>query len=106
MCSREGIRREDRKAADLCHCTRLGGESIYKEFMERHGSGMHHIGLIVSDYQESFQKMVSLGFQHSQGGPIVGTDREGRFDYFDTEAAMSTTIELLDMPTLPPPEPI
>ena len=33
-----------------------------------------------------------------QGGPILGIDRNGRFDYFEADAQLGLTLELLDMP--------
>ena len=75
-----------------------GGDSIYKEFVDKHGEGVQHIGLVVEDYKVAFQQMLDQGFHHSQGGPIEGLNRDGSFDFFDTEKQLGTTFELLDFP--------
>ena len=76
-----------------------GGESIYQEFMDKRGEGVQHIGLVVDgDYKAAFQEMLDHGFEHSQGGPIEGLNRNGAFDYFETEHELGTTFELLDFP--------
>ena len=80
------------------------GGSIYKEFMDKHGEGMHHLGFNVSDYPAAYNELIRQGFNAVQGGPIIGQDRIGRFDYFDTEKAFGVCLEILDMPNdLGPP---
>ena len=39
-----------------------------------------------------------IGYPQIQGGPILGIDRNGRFDYFEADAGLGLTLELLDMP--------
>ena len=81
------------------------GGSIYKEFMDEHGEGMHHLGVNASDYQAAYDELIRRGFNATQGGPIIGRDRTGRYDYFDTEKVFGTCLEILDMPNdLGPPE--
>ncbi len=75
------------------------GETIYKEFLDKHGEGVHHIGFFVDqDHDRACNALIDEGFPHTQGGPILGENRDGRFDYFDTEKKLGTTIELLDFP--------
>ena len=74
------------------------GENIYKEFMKKHGEGLHHMGIYVDDYESACNFLVSLGCEQIMGGPIYGKDKTGRFDYFDTEKEYGTVLELLDMP--------
>ena len=78
------------------------GESIYKEVLDRQGEGIHHLGFIVNqNYDAAVSDLAARGFQHTQGGPIVGTDRTGRFDYFDSKDHPGIILEVLDIPTLP-----
>jgi hypothetical protein len=77
------------------------GESIYKEVLDRQGEGIHHLGFIVNQgYDAAMSDLAARGFQHLQGGPIVGTDRTGRFDYFDSKDHPGIILEVLDIPTL------
>jgi hypothetical protein len=74
------------------------GSSIYSEFLEKHGEGLHHIGLILEDFSSIDKNLVNHGLKPSQDGPIVGKERVGRFTYFDTEPQLGAILELLDVP--------
>ena len=76
------------------------GQSIYTEFLEKHGEGLHHLGIYLDadEYEAGYTQLVEQGFEQIQGGPIDGLDRVGRFDYFQTEAGFGIILELLDMP--------
>ncbi|MFN8456920.1 MAG: VOC family protein [Anaerolineae bacterium] len=80
------------------------GESIYKEFIDQHGeAGIQHLGFFVKnpeEYESACRELVDRGYPHLQGGPILGTDRDGHFDYFDSRHDLGIIIELLDMPAL------
>jgi len=73
------------------------GSNIYTEFLERHGEGIHHIGLITDDFESAFKNFEGRGLEPSLDGPIVGKST-GRFTYFDTEPRMGGILELLDVP--------
>lgn len=73
------------------------GKNIYTEFIERHGEGLHHIGIYVDDYDTAYTELLKQGYRQIQGGPIDGIDKTGRFDYFDSRKG-GAIIELLDMP--------
>jgi methylmalonyl-CoA/ethylmalonyl-CoA epimerase len=78
------------------------GQTIYKEFLEQHGEGIQHIGFLVDgDYENALKELADSGFAHSQGGPIAGKNRDGRFDYFESQKALGAIVELLDMPEDP-----
>ena len=74
------------------------GENIYKEHLQKHGEGLHHFGIFVDDYKAACDHLTGQGYRQIMGGPIIGKDREGRFDYFETEKGYGAIIELLDMP--------
>ena len=82
------------------------GASIYTEFLEDHGEGIHHIAANCDglSYPEQLDKMLELGFEVIQSG--VWAERVP-FAYFGTEGDLSTTIELFDIPedfVMPEPE--
>jgi hypothetical protein len=83
----------------------LRGESIYKEFMDKYGEGVQHLGFFVEkpeDYPAMWAQLEKeRGYVHLQGGPILGETRNGSFDYFDSKNDLGVIIELLDMPALP-----
>ncbi len=76
----------------------IRGDNIYKEFLEKHGEGVQHLGLSPTDYDAAFAEMLKRGYKHIQGGPITGKNRNGRFDYFETGRDFAVVLELLDFP--------
>ena len=84
----------------------LTGPSIYQDFLELHGEGLHHIAC---EYSGTFDNAVS---QFSQAGmlPVMQGVWGGiRFAYLDTEKTVGTCIEIWDIPNnykFPAPEKI
>jgi 4-hydroxyphenylpyruvate dioxygenase-like putative hemolysin len=74
------------------------GETIWKEFYDKHGEGLHHVGMFVPDYKAALKEFTHQGFKVTVDGPIVGKTRDGRFTYLDTQERLGTTFELLDFP--------
>jgi methylmalonyl-CoA/ethylmalonyl-CoA epimerase len=84
----------------------LEGRSIYTDFLDQHGEGIHHIASACDglSYAEQLEKMQTLGYNIIQSGVWA---QGVPFAYFDTEGDMSTTIELFDIPEdfdMPEPE--
>jgi len=74
------------------------GHSMYQEFLDQHGEGIHHVGLMVDDYKKALANFQRNGFEPTVDGPIVGAQRSGRFTYLDTQEKLGATFELLDFP--------
>lgn len=74
----------------------LSGRSIYKEFLEKKGEGLHHLGFIVPDYQHAVADFAARGFPVIQSGRI-GDNPGVRFAYFDTEAAIGAIMEIFQL---------
>lgn len=70
----------------------LSGGSIYKEFLDTHGEGLHHLGFIVPDHDQVVADFEANGFPRIQSGRI-GDDPGVQFAYFDTEAAIGAIME-------------
>ena len=78
-----------------------GGRTIYGEYLAQHpAGGLHHIGAYLAEdhYDAAYRYLEGLGYPQIQGGPILSIDRNGRFDYFEADAQLGLTLELLDMP--------
>ena len=73
----------------------LDGPSLYHEHLERHGEGLHHVGIYVPDAAAA---AASSGFDVVQAGFGQGADGSGGFVYLDTEATHGTIIELIEVP--------
>jgi catechol 2,3-dioxygenase-like lactoylglutathione lyase family enzyme len=74
----------------------LSGRSIYKEFLDKKGEGLHHLGFIVPDYQKAVADFATNGFPVIQSGRI-GNNPGVRFAYFDTEAAIGSIMEVFQL---------
>jgi catechol 2,3-dioxygenase-like lactoylglutathione lyase family enzyme len=70
----------------------LSGHSIYKEFLDKKGEGLHHLGFIVPDYNKVIADFTANGFPVIQSGRI-GNSPGVKFAYFDTEAAIGAIME-------------
>lgn len=70
----------------------LSGRSIYKEFLDRRGEGLQHLGFIVPDHEKVIADFAANGFPVIQSGRI-GNNPGVRFAYFDTEAAIGAVME-------------
>jgi methylmalonyl-CoA/ethylmalonyl-CoA epimerase len=67
----------------------LEGRTIYEDFLNEHGEGVHHLGYEISDLAKWTEAYKRLGID-----PIMSGERTGlKWAYFDTPAI---TIELLE----------
>ncbi|MCD8352233.1 MAG: VOC family protein [Planctomycetaceae bacterium] len=79
----------------------VSGYSIYDEFLEKHGEGLHHIKLFYNDCDKAVREYESKGYAVIQSGR-VGDDV---FYYLDSEAKVAgAVLELGNAGTIPPPE--
>lgn len=69
----------------------LSGESIYKEFYDKHGQGMHHLAYFVPDHKQVVRDFAENGFPIVQGGRIGGS----WFAYFDTRIETGIYMETI-----------
>lgn len=69
----------------------LEGESIYKEFLEKKGEGVHHLAFVVDDLDAEITKMAERGFKVIQTGQTA----RGKFAYFDTDKIGGVVTELV-----------
>ncbi len=73
----------------------IEGETIYKEFLNSSGEGIHHLGFRVDDFDGEVAKL------REQGIPILMTGRRpngGGFAYFDTRKVGNVILELSRAP--------
>ena len=72
----------------------LSGEGAYNEFLESGGTGMHHIGLLVDDFEQALESQLSVGLSVIQTG-IIGQEQAIRFAYIDTIATLGVITEII-----------
>ncbi len=71
----------------------LEGPSIYKEWLDQNGEGLHHVAVMLHDFEESTelrQKFAEVGASVLMGGRIGETIE---FYYLDTEPALKIILE-------------
>lgn len=76
----------------------LEGDTVYKEFIEKHGYGIHHLGILTDNMQESINKAANAGIKMTMDGAGFGPDDDGHYAYLDTEPLIHTTLELIERP--------
>jgi hypothetical protein len=71
----------------------LEGKSIWSDFLEKHGEGIHHIRFNTPDHEPVIEYLAQHGIGVSQMGSGL---RPGTFWVnFDTEEAIGFTIEIM-----------
>jgi catechol 2,3-dioxygenase-like lactoylglutathione lyase family enzyme len=71
----------------------LEGEGIYRDFLDEHGEGIHHLGHVrVEDLDKALQELEEAGFPCIE----TGADSAGfhSWAYVDTTAALGYILEL------------
>lgn len=74
------------------------GPNIYDEFIERHGYGVQHLGLLVSDMESALSAASDAGYPMIMDGAGFGRDGDGHYAYIDTEADFGVVYELIERP--------
>ena len=70
----------------------LYGETIYDEFAQRKGYGLHHLGIKTDNMEQSVKEMQEKGFRVIQSGNRPGV----KWAYLSTEDQTDVIFELLE----------
>lgn len=76
----------------------VAGPSIYDEWIERRGLGLHHLGFWVDSLDEAIASMGAAGYTVTQSGGGYGLDGDGGYAYFDTERDFDVVLEAIEVP--------
>ena len=76
----------------------LEGDTVYSEFVEKHGYGVHHVGVLTEDMAAALNRAKQAGLDMTQDGAGFGPDDDGHYAYLATEDLIGTTIELIERP--------
>ncbi|MFS0863141.1 VOC family protein [Fredinandcohnia sp. 179-A 10B2 NHS] len=66
--------------------------STWREFLDTHGEGVHHIAFVVKDMKGTVAKLESRNMPLVQKGEYTG----GRYAYMDTFGDLKVILELLE----------
>jgi methylmalonyl-CoA/ethylmalonyl-CoA epimerase len=70
----------------------IGGPSTWKEFLDKHGDGVHHIAFTVKSTKEAAAGLSTYGIPTVQSGVFEG----GSYMYCEAEKELGVILELLD----------
>lgn len=68
--------------------------SIYSDFLQQKGPGLHHVGFLVPDYTATVNRLIASGLPVLQDGAVTEGFRVD-FTYFDCEFAGASVVEIL-----------
>ena len=74
----------------------VDGPSIYKEFLDEHGEGVHH--LLVQHEGLDFDAALARFTERGCPPLMEGRFGEARFAYVESEGPLKTTLEIADRP--------
>lgn len=77
----------------------LDGDTVYKEFLERAGEGVQHLGVIVENLGRAVEQMQQAGFRVIQSGRGYGVHGDGGYAYVDTADELGVVYELIELPS-------
>ena len=61
----------------------VDGPSIYRDWLDEHGEGIHHMNFLVDDVDEAAEILVKEGFPSLQSGKFGPKDQRGAYNYLD-----------------------
>lgn len=76
----------------------LAGDTVYSEYIAKHGYGVQHLGVLTENMEESLAKARECGLAMTMDGKGFGLDGDGHYAYLDTEDLIGTTLELIERP--------
>jgi hypothetical protein len=72
----------------------LSGDTCYKEFLERRGEGMHHLGFFLDD-REQYDRVLAEFNKNNFSALQSGRFGDALYTYFDTEHAIGAVMEIV-----------
>lgn len=85
----------------------VSGPSIYTDWIQARGYGMHHLGYYVDSIHEAIREMRADGLEPVQSAFGYGVDGDGGFAYYELPGLSDVVVELIEVPSRRrPSEPI
>ena len=80
---RERIAVTDVGGVQLELCQPVEGDSIYRDFLNDHGEGLHHVNFFVDNVDETAEILIKQGFPSLQSGRHGPPECKSAFNYID-----------------------
>lgn len=80
----------------------LGAHTSLWRRLEAGGHSLHHMGILVNDFDRESARLRTLGVSELEAGGGHGLDGDGAFGYFDTVALCGIIIEIIQPPARRP----
>jgi len=77
----------------------LSGTSLHREWLDEHGEGLHHVGVVVDSVPEVVSAAAAEGIGVLSSGEGFGVDGTGKFAYLDSQVALGMIFEVIEPPT-------
>ena len=74
----------------------LEGKTIWRDFLDKKGPGLHHIKFSVPKHDESREYLFENGIKISQMGASVGKNAGKEWVFYDTEELVGFAIETMN----------
>jgi methylmalonyl-CoA/ethylmalonyl-CoA epimerase len=74
----------------------LSGKSIWRDFLDKNGPGLHHIKFSVPEHAEVKQHLTENNINISQMGASVGKNAGKTWVFYDTEDKIGFAVELMN----------
>jgi methylmalonyl-CoA/ethylmalonyl-CoA epimerase len=80
-------------------CEVLEGHPIHRDFLEKRGEGVHHIGLYVENFDKEVDRWKKHGLKVLQQSRLPPPyPKDGGYAFFDTEKLVGIILELANPP--------
>ena len=76
----------------------LTGPSLYHEWIDEHGYGMHHLGFWTESIDLVHEQCAAAGIDILLSGRGYGVDGDGGFAYLDTQSTLGVILEAIEVP--------
>lgn len=77
----------------------MHGRSIYSDWIDAHGYGLHHLGFFVDSVKDTMERLRHNGMEIIQSGQNYGVDGDGGFAYFETPVGVDCVLEAIEVPS-------
>ena len=74
----------------------VSGESVQKEFLDKRGEGINHLGFLVDDLEKEVDRLTAMGFTVISSVTYAGG---GGVAYLDTDRIGGVVFELIQWPS-------